>query len=94
MVDCFCQRPAVNRTSWTQNHPGRRFWACSRIVTDCGFFRWIDPPMCARSVQIIPGLLRSMNDHQERVNAMAAANARLKICLVCSWMLFLLFLMY
>ncbi|GKE35250.1 RNA-directed DNA polymerase, eukaryota, partial [Tanacetum coccineum] len=63
-------------------------------VTDCGFFRWIDPPMCARSVQIIPGLLRSMNDHQERVNAMAAANARLKICLVCSWVLFLHFLMY
>ncbi|GJW47681.1 lysine histidine transporter 1-like protein [Tanacetum coccineum] len=28
-------------------------------------FRWYDPPMCQRSVQIIPGLLRSRNELEE-----------------------------
>ena len=27
----------------------------------CGFFEWLDPPMCSRSKQIIPGLLKKIN---------------------------------
>ena len=27
----------------------------------CGYFKWIDPEMCYRSKQIIPGLLRRKN---------------------------------
>ncbi|KAL2524849.1 zinc finger protein [Abeliophyllum distichum] len=33
----------------------------------CGFFSWCDPPMCPRSVEIIPGLLRSKNAYEEQV---------------------------
>ncbi|KAK9065200.1 hypothetical protein SSX86_016583 [Deinandra increscens subsp. villosa] len=28
---------------------------------NCGFFGWVDPPMCARSSEVIPGPLRSKN---------------------------------
>ncbi|KAL4581593.1 hypothetical protein LXL04_006116 [Taraxacum kok-saghyz] len=31
----------------------------------CAFFGWLDPPMCARSVMIIPGLLRNINNGEE-----------------------------
>ncbi|GJR19132.1 hypothetical protein Tco_0967659 [Tanacetum coccineum] len=78
------------------------------LGTDCGFFDWFDPPMCARSTQIIPGLLRSrnlleesrnvlqesMNVLQESMNSMQAANRRLKIWLVSSWVVFLVYIMY
>lgn len=30
----------------------------------CKYFRWIDPPICERSKQIIPGLLRKLNEHK------------------------------
>ncbi|PWA35847.1 NBS-LRR resistance-like protein [Artemisia annua] len=52
-------------------------------VTDCGYFDWLDQPMCARSVQIIPGLLWLRNIFEESLNSMAATKGRLKICLVC-----------
>ncbi|GJV17042.1 hypothetical protein Tco_1362365 [Tanacetum coccineum] len=32
--------------------------------SNCGIIDWFDPPMCDRAVQIIPGLLRRMNDLQ------------------------------
>ena len=34
---------------------------------NCGFFRWHDPPICERSKQIIPGLLRRIQELQMRV---------------------------
>ncbi|PWA37223.1 zinc finger, GRF-type [Artemisia annua] len=61
MVNCFCGNQAVMRTSWTHTNPGRRFWSCAQIVTNCGFFLWFDPPMCARARAIIPGLLTARN---------------------------------
>ena len=33
----------------------------------CGFFRWYDPPICARSKKVIPGLLRRIRDLESRV---------------------------
>lgn len=39
------------------------------ISKGCGFLEWIDPPMCKRSVQIIPGLLNKINMFEEDVVA-------------------------
>ncbi|KAM7508453.1 hypothetical protein LguiA_018906 [Lonicera macranthoides] len=58
---CNCMRRTVMRTSWTDLNPGRRFEACGNEVNGCSYFQWIDPPMCARSTHIIPGLLRRVN---------------------------------
>nr|KAJ0193987.1 hypothetical protein LSAT_V11C800429650 [Lactuca sativa] len=32
-----------------------------------GFLGWVDPPMCQRSIVIIPGLLRTMNRYEVEV---------------------------
>ncbi|PWA46807.1 hypothetical protein CTI12_AA505100 [Artemisia annua] len=61
------------------------------IGTHCPFFSWVDPPMCARAVAIIPGLLASRNALEQSLNAMAGANRRLKIWLICSWIFFMIF---
>ncbi|GJU78507.1 hypothetical protein Tco_1275577 [Tanacetum coccineum] len=67
-MECLtCHSVCVIRTSWTDYNPGRRFYCCSRRGTNYGIVDWYDPPMCARSVQIIPGLLRNMNGLQARV---------------------------
>nr|KAJ0191033.1 hypothetical protein LSAT_V11C800407600 [Lactuca sativa] len=85
---CFCGREAVVRTSWTSANPGRRFLSCPQKGlffyvkgSRCRFLGWIDPPMCARSMLIIPGLLRNINNANYQV-------ARLKMCLFASWLLF------
>ncbi|GKD88552.1 zinc finger, GRF-type containing protein, partial [Tanacetum coccineum] len=68
MVRCACGLEAVIRTSWTNRNPGRRFYGCPTLSPTCvNFLRWYDPPMCQRSVQIIPGLLRSRNELEEIV---------------------------
>nr|GEY98525.1 RNA-directed DNA polymerase, eukaryota [Tanacetum cinerariifolium] len=66
MVDCACGLEAVIRTSWTNRNPGRRFYGCPTPSPTCvNFLWWYDPLMCQRSVQIIPGLLRSHNEIKE-----------------------------
>ncbi|GJY37017.1 zinc finger, GRF-type containing protein [Tanacetum coccineum] len=66
MVRCECGLEAVIRTSQTNRNPGRRFYGCPTLSPTCvNFLRWYDPPMCQRSVQIIPGLLRSRNELEE-----------------------------
>ncbi|KAK4841969.1 hypothetical protein QYF36_013415 [Acer negundo] len=61
---CLCGIPASRFTSWTNFNPGKCFWGCYnyRGYRNCGFFRWSDPPMCARSKVIIPGSLRRIRD--------------------------------
>lgn len=48
-------------------------------MKNCGFFEWFDPPMCARSKKIIPGLLKRINRNEEEIemlNAKLIASSR------------------
>ncbi|KAG8371573.1 hypothetical protein BUALT_Bualt13G0102000 [Buddleja alternifolia] len=60
---CYCMRLAKFRCSWTDANPGRRFYGCELTPNagGCGFFEWFDPPMCNRSRNVIPGLLRNVD---------------------------------
>ncbi|KAK1588074.1 hypothetical protein Q3G72_019605 [Acer saccharum] len=40
--------------------------SASKDYENCGFFKWYDPPMCARSKVIIPGLPRRIRDLEMR----------------------------
>ncbi|KAK0571541.1 hypothetical protein LWI29_017747 [Acer saccharum] len=66
---CFCGTKAKRCTSWTSSNPGRRFFGCSKNRGDghCGFFRWYDPPICARAKKIVPGLLRRISELEMRL---------------------------
>ncbi|KAL0360354.1 UNVERIFIED_CONTAM: hypothetical protein Sradi_3719900 [Sesamum radiatum] len=66
-VLCYCGKRAKMRTSWTKDNPGRRFYNCSIGRGNCAFFAWEDPPICARSKLIIPGLLRKINALEDKV---------------------------
>ncbi|KAG8386349.1 hypothetical protein BUALT_Bualt03G0139600 [Buddleja alternifolia] len=61
--NCYCARPAIRKTSWTDLNPGRRYIICDKFWEpgECNFFEFTNPPMCERSRQIIPGLLRRVN---------------------------------
>lgn len=37
---------------------------------ECNYFTWFDPPMCARSKMIIPGLLRKISDLEGEIHDM------------------------
>ncbi|PWA56774.1 zinc finger, GRF-type [Artemisia annua] len=88
MVKCpRCHSVAVIKTSWTNRNPGRRFYGCPQM--DCNrFIDWLDPEMCQRSVVIIPGLLRSLNNHQAMVQDLEQERSRLKKYLIVPWVLF------
>ncbi|KAK6119504.1 hypothetical protein DH2020_046754 [Rehmannia glutinosa] len=60
---CHCEKNVVKKTSWTDLDPGRRYSACEKFreVGGCTYFAWIDPPMCTRSRQIFPELLKRAN---------------------------------
>ncbi|GJZ27456.1 hypothetical protein Tco_0571709 [Tanacetum coccineum] len=93
MVRCpTCWAQYVIRTSWTSINTGRRFYYC---LGTCGIIDWYDDPMCPRSVQIIPGLLRNINTLQARndelqntITEQANQARRLKWILAISWFLF------
>ncbi|XP_012829795.1 PREDICTED: uncharacterized protein At4g04775-like [Erythranthe guttata] len=60
---CKCGDEMPLLTSWTPSNPGRRFRACPNYerVKNCDVFKWHDPEMCARSKNIIPGLIRRID---------------------------------
>ncbi|GKD15473.1 hypothetical protein Tco_1199880 [Tanacetum coccineum] len=58
---------------------------------NCGIVDWYDPPMCARAVKIIPGLLRNMNGLQATVSRYQGQARRLKMMLWISWLVFVLY---
>ncbi|KAK4438911.1 hypothetical protein Salat_0225700 [Sesamum alatum] len=67
MRTCTCGREVVVRTSWTTMNPGRRFRGCPGDAGKyCGTFQWVDPPMCRRSLEVIPGLLNRINQYDAR----------------------------
>lgn len=56
--------------------------------SNCRWIDWYDPPMCNRSLEIIPGLLRSRNTlEQARMEAQAGRD-KMKKYLIWSWVLF------
>ncbi|GKC61195.1 hypothetical protein Tco_1088793, partial [Tanacetum coccineum] len=48
---------------------------------------WYDPPMCQRSVQIIPGLLRSRNELEEILATVEEKQSKLLKFLIISWVM-------
>ncbi|GJS36372.1 hypothetical protein Tco_0534754 [Tanacetum coccineum] len=89
-VAIFCPlalAPLVpDSTSWTNRNPGRRFYGCPTLSPTCvNFLRWYDPPMCQRSVQIIPGLLRSRNELEEILAMVEENRCKLLTFLIISW---------
>ncbi|KAK6132756.1 hypothetical protein DH2020_033484 [Rehmannia glutinosa] len=52
---CHCGRNSVVKTSWTDLNPGRRYKACKKF--------WVS----FRAQQIIPGLLKRINKHDNEV---------------------------
>ncbi|KAL8263918.1 hypothetical protein R6Q59_022048 [Mikania micrantha] len=91
MVVCHCGRLATMKTSWTNNNPGRRFYTCPVSKSKCNFFIWIDPPMCARSSVIIPGLLRSREQFEQRVKEQSGQLHRKNMWLIGRWLFFVAF---
>ncbi|GJY09917.1 hypothetical protein Tco_0378102 [Tanacetum coccineum] len=82
MAFCSCGRQAVIKTSWSDGHPGRRFYGCIKQGPCCRWIGWVDPPMCSRSIQIIPGLLRARNRHDASIQELTNEVAKLlKICI-------------
>ena len=59
----------------------------------CGFFTWHDPPMCTRSREIIPGLLRRINTAEAQVNRGKKKEKMFGFLLIASWMILFAFVM-
>ncbi|PWA64032.1 zinc finger, GRF-type [Artemisia annua] len=85
MVVCTCGKSAVVKTSWTNRNPGRRFFGCPTIGSNCPFLGWLDPPMCPRSVDIIPGLLRRINAFRGVVEELEEQRSKYKKYIIISW---------
>ncbi|KAK4415017.1 hypothetical protein Salat_2608800 [Sesamum alatum] len=76
---CICGNETVVRTSWTNNNPGRRFRACAGYNGSyCGSFEWVDPPMCRRARDVIPGLLRCIKQYEIEEQHARAREGRLE----------------
>ncbi|PSS11951.1 Eukaryotic translation initiation factor 3 subunit B like [Actinidia chinensis var. chinensis] len=54
-------------------------------VGACGFFVWVDPPLCARAKQIIPRMLRRTNELQGKLQVHRRREKWFIVCIVISW---------
>ncbi|PWA53805.1 zinc finger, GRF-type [Artemisia annua] len=59
-----------------------------KIQTVDGLIGMTPPPMCNRSLEIIPGLLRSRNNLERAIIEAQNGRAKMKKCLIWSWILF------
>ncbi|KAL8468202.1 hypothetical protein ACS0TY_031437 [Phlomoides rotata] len=69
VVKCYCSIEAAIVTSWKEANVGRRFRGCAKYPNDgyCRFFQCVDTPMCDRSKEIIPSLLKKINDQRIQI---------------------------
>ncbi|CAI9279395.1 unnamed protein product [Lactuca saligna] len=89
MPICACgNRDLAIVTSWSDLNPRRRFWSCLRNERRCGWIGWFDEPMCPRSVEVMPGLIRSMNKLQESLQQATLQARMYKLFILFSWGLF------
>ncbi|KAI7990449.1 hypothetical protein LOK49_LG12G02497 [Camellia lanceoleosa] len=65
MFGNVCGRKRLIHTTWTNTNPGRRFLSCPN--NGYNQFTWVDPPMCNRAMQIIPGLLKKLNEMETQL---------------------------
>ncbi|GMP74974.1 hypothetical protein CsSME_00032213 [Camellia sinensis var. sinensis] len=51
------------KTSMTSGNVGRSFYGCARYGVDatCGYFEWVDPPMCQCGREVLPKMVAKMN---------------------------------
>lgn len=61
---CDCDRMSVEKTRWHGADAGRRYRECAD--ESCGFFKWVDPPLGARTVEVIAELLNRNNETASR----------------------------
>ena len=54
-------------------------------VGACGFFLWVDPPMCNRAKEVIPGLLKKTSMLEEKLKLQRAKAKWLITMLVLTW---------
>ncbi|KAL8506399.1 hypothetical protein ACS0TY_017327 [Phlomoides rotata] len=72
VAKCYCSIEAATVTSWKNANVGRRFLGCAKYPHSgyCRFFQRIEPLMCDRAKEVIPSLLKKINDQRiEIVNA-------------------------
>lgn len=58
-------------------------WKKILFMRICGYFNSVDPPMCERSREIIPGLLRRIRE----IEAWANRESKIEVSLACSVLL-------
>ncbi|XP_021739695.1 uncharacterized protein LOC110706087 [Chenopodium quinoa] len=63
---CKCGYPTSNLTSWTKQHPRRRFQACQFYEQDtdsrgCDFFKWVDIEMTEWQKDVTNSLMADVN---------------------------------
>ncbi|GER39719.1 GRF zinc finger containing protein, partial [Striga asiatica] len=90
---CHCGKSAVKKTSWTDMNPGRRYSTCKNFleVGGCTYRCWIDPPICARARQIIPGLVKRVSMLEGDVCHGRCREKILWLVLIVSWLMMFLF---
>ncbi|KAH7853871.1 hypothetical protein Vadar_007509 [Vaccinium darrowii] len=81
-----CGNGRVLQTSWANVNLGRRFVDCPN--DRCKDFEWFDPPMWARSMQIIPRLLRVRNNMENELSMRKKKEKMLWIALTVNWVMF------
>ncbi|KAH7833731.1 hypothetical protein Vadar_009180 [Vaccinium darrowii] len=59
---CYYGRIGKLNCSWMDSNLGRRFISCECYgkLGACGYFLWVDPPLCQRAMVVISGLIRSL----------------------------------
>ncbi|KAI8002440.1 hypothetical protein LOK49_LG08G00713 [Camellia lanceoleosa] len=60
---CYCGEISPVKTSMASRNMGRRFYGYARYEVDatCGYFKWIDPPMCQHGREVLPKMVAKMN---------------------------------
>ena len=74
-----CRVKAPRWTSWTDENPGRRFYACPNFeIGSCGYFQWHDEPTYFRMRDLINVLKRENNMLLEENQRMKLMGGRLR----------------
>ncbi|GMP39033.1 hypothetical protein CsSME_00010033 [Camellia sinensis var. sinensis] len=80
----------------TSGNMGRRFYGCARYGVDvtCGYFEWVDPPMCQRGKEVLPRMVAKMNRLEKELAGSRRREKMFCKALFGTWVFFFIMTMF
>ncbi|XP_028098344.1 uncharacterized protein LOC114298039 [Camellia sinensis] len=92
----YCGERSLMKTLMASGNMDKRFYGCARYGVDvtCGYFEWVDPPMCQHGKEVLPKMVAKMNRLEKELATSRRREKMFCKALFGTWVFFFIITMF